>query len=613
MTLRLYFVLSLLFICLSTSYAQPKREFRGVWIANVANVDWPSTKILSPEKQREELIALLDLHQRQGLNAIFFQVRNACDAVYQSNIEPWSEWLMGQQGFDSGYDPLAFAIQECRKRNMDIHAWINPYRAVLDAIRSSISPNHITKTRPDWILSYGNLRLLDPGNPEVRDYVLKIVLDIAKRYDVDGIHFDDYFYPYPQTGLMFNDNASFNKYNRGFTDRADWRRDNVDLLVKTVADSLKNMKPWLKFGISPFGIWQNKSSSTLGSNTKGFESYSGNYSDSKKWIEQNWIDYIVPQVYWSIGNPSADFAALLPWWNGNASGRHLYVGHGLYKVNNDADVNWKNKQEIISQIEMVRASSNTKGSAFFSSKILRNNPLGTSDLIAKSYNRPALIPVMLWKDNTPPAPPTELKVAQINTNKTVLNWKYTQISNSEFDKARSFVVYRFENNRLDLTSSSAILSIVPYLSSTQILSFEDINLVPNTSYSYAITALDRFQNESEAIIINQTNPVTSIAEVKQEKTASVVQATSSIGVLQIFPNPFSQQVSIRFSLENPAEVQLFVFDSKGARVGVLIDGQRKESGQHSVIFNGEFLSEGTYFARLMTKGSVQTAKIILVK
>ena len=613
MTLKLYFALSLLFICLSTSYAQPKREFRGVWIANVANVDWPSTKILSPEKQREELISLLDLHQRQGLNAIFFQVRNTCDAVYQSNIEPWSEWLMGQQGLSPDYDPLAFAIQECRKRNMEIHAWINPYRAVLDATRSSISPNHITKTRPDWILSYGNLRLLDPGNPEVREYVLKIVLDIAKRYDVDGIHFDDYFYPYPQAGLTLNDNVSFNKYDRGFTDRADWRRDNVDLLVKTVIDSLKSAKPWIKFGISPFGIWQNKGSSTLGSNTKGFESYSGNYSDSKKWIEQNWIDYIVPQVYWSIGNPAADFAALLPWWNSNANGRHLYVGHGLYKVNNDADVNWKNKQEIIDQIEMVRASSNTKGSAFFSSKTLRNNPLGTSDLIAKSYNRPALIPVMPWKDNTPPAPATDLKISQINTSKTVLNWKYTQKSNSEFDRVRAFVVYRFENNRLDLTSSSAILSIVPYLSSGQILSFEDTDLMPNTSYSYAVTALDRFQNESESIIINQANPITSVAEIKQEKTAPVVQEAPTIGVLQIFPNPFSQQVSIRFSLENPTEVQLFVFDSKGARVGVLIDGQRTEAGQHSVVFNGEFLSEGTYFARLMTKGSVQTAKIILAK
>lgn len=633
MIFRAFTTLFLLFFCLSTSYAQPKREFRGVWVANVTNVDWPSNKNLTPEQQRLELISLLDLHQKQGLNAIFLQVRNTCDAVYQSNIEPWSEWLMGQQGVSPGYDPLALAVQECRKRGMEIHAWINPFRAVLDVSKSSVSPNHISKTRPDWILSYGNLRILDPGNPEVRSYVTKIVLDIARRYDIDGIHFDDYFYPYPQTGLNLADDASFTKYNRGFSNKADWRRDNVDLLVKTVSDSIKNLKPWLKFGISPFGIWQNRNSSSLGSNTKGFESYSGIYADSRKWIEHNWIDYVVPQIYWSIDNATADYSVLVPWWNNNTYGRHLYVGHGLYKVNNDLDANWRSRFQILKQIELARSQNNVKGDAFFSSKTLRNNPLGISSLISSSYNHPALIPTMPWKDNTPPPTPTELTATQVTGNRMLLSWKASLKTNNEFDRIRSFVIYRVENNRMDLSNSASIRAIVPVLSANQSLSFEDIDLAPNKTYTYAITALDRFQNESNAAttsqgVVQMATPevaavveTKAIVETKPERQVSVpvVQASTvqdvptEAGGLQVFPNPFNQQVSIRFNLENAAEVQLFVFDSKGSKVGVLIDGEKKDAGQHSVIFNGEFLSGGTYYARFMTKGAVKTAKILLVK
>ncbi len=272
--------------------AQPKREFRATWIANVSNVDWPSDKNLTADQQRAELVAMLDLQKQLGMNAVFLQVRNACDAVYDSKIEPWSEWLTGQQGQSPGYDPLAFAVQECKKRGLEIHAWLNPYRAVTDATRASIAVNHVTKTHPEWIRSYGNLRILDPGIPEVRNYVNAVVMDVLSRYDVDGIHFDDYFYPYPQTGIELNDNATFSRFDRGFTNKADSRRDNVDLLVQMVSDNIKKTKPWVKFGISPFGIWQNKTSSPDGSDTKGLESYSATYSDSKYWLEQNWLPIV---------------------------------------------------------------------------------------------------------------------------------------------------------------------------------------------------------------------------------------------------------------------------------------------------------------------------------
>ncbi len=614
MTFRFFFCLLFsLFCSFSKSHAQPKREFRGVWVANVSNIDWPSNKTLSAEEQRAELVELLDMLQKCGFNAIFLQIRNACDAVYESRLEPWSEWLMGHQGLSPNYDPLAFAIRECRKRNIEIHAWINPYRAVVDVAKSSVAENHISKTHPEWILRYANLKLLDPGLPEVRSYVTKVVLDVVRRYDIDGVHFDDYFYPYPQAGFMLDDKRTFEQHDRGFVNRNDWRRDNVDLLVKMVSDSIRQTKPWVKFGVSPFGIWQNNSTSALGSDTKGFESYSGIYADTKKWIDNNWIDYVAPQIYWSIGNATADFSTLIPWWNDNMNGQHLYVGHGLYKVNNDADRNWRNRNEIVKQISLARSYDNVKGSVFFSVKTLKNNSLGTTDLINASFEQPALVPQMKWKDGTPPSAPTQFLVKNIESNKVELSWKYSTNISNEFDKARAFVVYRFESGaNIDMSKSSAIRTIVPNISNNSSFVFSDAEISTNSTYNYVVTALDRFQNESLPAEAAKSSVVTAIMPQNELKTKEEI-TTSSDNTLQVFPNPFNQQVSIRFRLDTASDVQLFVYDSNGSRVGVLIDGQHKESGLHSVVFNGEFLSEGTYLARLMAKGVVKTAKIVLTK
>jgi len=599
---------------LFTLLAQPKREFRGVWIANVSNVDWPSQKGLTAEQQRQELIGLLELHQKQGLNAVFLQVRNACDAVYPSSIEPWSEWLTGQQGQPPGYDPLALAIEECRKRGLEIHAWLNPYRAVTDASKASIAPNHISKTQPDWMLSYANLRILDPGLPEVQAYVTRVVMDILRRYDVDGIHFDDYFYPYPQTGININDNATFARHNRGFTNRADWRRDNVNRLIKMVHDSIQVVKPYVKFGISPFGIWQNKSSSPQGSDTKGFEGYSGTYADSQKWLQEDWIDYIVPQVYWSIGNAVANFSVLVPWWNKATYGQHVYVGHGAYKINNDTDANWNNQQQLLDQIKLVRTYENIQGSAFFSAKTLRNNPLNVVNLLKEDlYRLPVLIPTMPWKDNVPPAAPTQLAAQQ--TDRTTIELAWTSVTNgaSEFDRVRYFVVYRSENN-----GTRHFQGIVPVFAANTRFGFVDVNLQAGIKYNYSVTAVDRLHNESKpAEIAGSAELVASTPSIDPKPVApahiekpTYAEPQPADVALQVFPNPFNQQVSIRYYLPKRTHVLLHVYDERGTRVGVLIDNPQ-EAGPQAVQFNGEFLSDGVYFARLLADGTQKSAKMIL--
>ena len=266
-------ILTFLFLA-SNFYSQtipPKREFRSVWIASVTNIDWPSNKNLTPSAQRTEYINILNKHKLNGLNAVVTQIRPSCDAFYQSAIETWSEWLTGTQGVAPNpfYDPLIFTIDETHKRGMEFHAWFNPYRAVLNKNTSSISPTHVSVVHPDWVREYGNLKLLDPGLPQVRNYVASVIMDVVRRYDIDGVHFDDYFYPYPQTGVTFQDSATFANYPNGFTNKDDWRRNNINLLIQMLSDSIKAVKPHVKFGIGPFGIWRNQSSDPLGSATAG--------------------------------------------------------------------------------------------------------------------------------------------------------------------------------------------------------------------------------------------------------------------------------------------------------------------------------------------------------
>ena len=475
----------------------PKHELRGAWIATFSNIDWPRSGNLPVATQQSQLIDLLDRLQSTGINAVFFQVRSQCDAMYNSSIEPWSADLTGLQGRAPSpvYDPLEFLIAACRQRGLEVHAWLNPFRAVSNfATISSFAPNHIARTRPEWLLAQGSLRILDPGIPQVRDYVHNVVMDVVRRYDVDGIHFDDYFYPYPSgTGAPFNDDASFSAHARGFANRQDWRRDNINLFIQRMHDGIRAEKPWVKFGVSPFGIWRNRTSDPGGSATNGLQSYSDIYADSRKWIEQSWVDYLAPQIYWSIGFSVANYGVLLPWWNGLGGIRHIYSGMAAYKVNNGGtDNNWTQPAQIPNQIRLNRQHAHVRGQIFFSTTSVLGNPLGVRDALRDDlFRTPALLPPMPWKDDRPP-PPVGNLTAQVSGQAIQLRWTAPPATENALDKVRQYVVYRSTGGTIDRDDASNIVRITANGSET---SFTDYGVMPGTYY-YTVTALDRLHNES---------------------------------------------------------------------------------------------------------------------
>ena len=372
-------------------------EFRGVWVATVVNIDWPSKPGLSNEIQKKEFIELLEMHQKNGMNAIIMQVRPAGDALYPSTLEPWSEYLMGKQGLPPSpfYDPLSFMITETHKRGMEFHAWINPYRAVFNVKKSTITPNHLTKTHPGWFVDYDNKKIFNPGLPEVWQHTNRVVRDLVSRYDIDAIHLDDYFYPYKVPGKEFNDEDAYQKYNRGLT-KEDWRRSNCDTIIKQLSYTIHSIKPGVQFGISPFGVWRNKSKDPIGSNTKaGVSNYDDLYANILLWLNKGWVDYIIPQLYWEHGHPLADYDELVNWWNQHNYNRNLYIGHGIYRAGSSPT--WKSGSEIPYQIKQLRSLNNTRGSAYFSSVNFKNNPNHWNDTLQSNYyKKPALQPTMPW-------------------------------------------------------------------------------------------------------------------------------------------------------------------------------------------------------------------------
>ena len=380
------------------SFAQARPEFRGVWIATVDNIDWPARGNYNSDSQKAEFIRILDMHQRNGLNAVIAQVRPAADAFYPSPYEPWSEWLTGKQGQPPApyYDPLEFMVSETHKRGMEFHAWMNPYRAVFNIGRSSLSATHITRLRPEWFLTYGDKKYFDPGNKEVQQYVTAIVKDVVSRYDVDAIHFDDYFYPYPIPGKAFPDNANYVKYGNGLT-KDDWRRSNTDSIIVMLSRAIKSINKKCQFGISPFGVWRNQSKDSVnGTMTNGaLSNYDDLYADILLWLKNGWIDYVAPQLYWEIGHKVAPYLHLLDWWGKHTYGRNLYIGLAIYRANSNAA--WKEQDQLMRQIDALRSNPNVQGMVFYSSKTFEKNPKGWGDTLRLNYfNLPAKTPAMSW-------------------------------------------------------------------------------------------------------------------------------------------------------------------------------------------------------------------------
>ncbi|AXI80652.1 glycoside hydrolase family 10 protein [Peterkaempfera bronchialis] len=365
-------------------------QMRGLWAASVANTDWPSKPGLPAEQQRQELTDLLDLAVRNRLNAVFLQVRPAADAFWPSQYEPWSTYLTGTQGRYPGWDPLGTAVTEAHRRGLQLHAWCNPYRISTGDRLDALAPAHPARVNPDWVVSHAGKLYYNPGLPEVRDHVVSSVLDAVRRYPLDGLHFDDYFYPYPVKGRRFDDDAAFDEYGDGL-DRAAWRRRNTDLLVSGIHDRLRTLRPGTAFGVSPFGVWRNRATDPAGSETKaGVQSYDDLYADTRRWIRKGWIDYIAPQLYWYIGFAAADYEVLVDWWarQVDGTGVALYIGEAVYRAGDPAQgAAWQDPAELSRHFALCADVPQVRGHIHYNAKAVRRDRIGAFSRLAQEYYR----------------------------------------------------------------------------------------------------------------------------------------------------------------------------------------------------------------------------------
>ena len=482
---------SLLIALLTVAFtfaAAPKREFRGAWIQAVNH----QFEGIPTAQLKAELTRQLDTLESCGINAILFQVRVEADALYKSDLEPWSAFLTGFQGEapDEDWDPLQFMIDECHARCMELHAWINPFRAKT-AATTDFAPTHQMTLHPERIIRFGDLALFDPALKENRDYICQVAADIVTRYDVDGFHIDDYFYPYPDGNRKFNDDKSFKADPRGFSNRDDWRRDNVNLFVEQLYHTVKDIKPWVKFGISPFGIYRNKSAQyPNGSETTGLENYSGLYADVMLWIEKGWMDYCIPQTYWNTGYKAADYAILAKWWSDNAGGCLMYLGQDVERTLTGVDPSHPESNQQRHKLNLERILSGLQGNCFWPAKSVVDNPGNYRTVLAQEYHTaPALQPVADYMPKNTPGKERKLMPVQTKDG-PVLFWTAPK-ARKEMDKAIQYVVYRFEKGQaINLDDPQHIVAVTrrSFLN----LPYRD----GSTQYIYVVTALNRIQRES---------------------------------------------------------------------------------------------------------------------
>lgn len=468
------------------SAEHPKRQLRGVWIATVKNIDWPSRTGLSVAQQQAEYVRLLNSAVKRRFNAVFVQVRPASDALYRSALEPWSQYLTGTAGKDPGWDPLTFLVTEAHRRGLEFHAWFNPYRAAYDGGLKGLPASHPARRNPGWIVRHEGKIYYNPGLPQVRDHVTSVVKDVVGRYDVDGVHFDDYFYPYPGAGTAFDDDAAFKKYGKG-AKRADWRRANVNRLIAQVDKAVHETKPYVKFGVSPFGIWRNKSEDPTGSASGGMSAYDSIYADARHWIREGTVDYVVPQLYWPRGFKVADYDVLMPWWANEVKGTgvHLYIGQGLYRVGSTDTPAWTRPGELPSHLTRNREYEEVRGDVYFSAKQLLTDPLGVLGRIAKTtYARPALLPLMESLGGRAPAEP-----ADVRAQGAVISWRTSP-------GARSYAIYRIASGKAGKCATADGRNLVAVVPATG--GDRQTFTAGAGGGAYLVTALDRLHNESSA-------------------------------------------------------------------------------------------------------------------
>ncbi len=478
----------LLLVALVAS-AQQKREFRGAWIQCVNG----QFKGMSTEAMQRTLTYQLNELQKDGCNAIIFQVRPECDALYESSIEPWSYYLTGEQGSRPYpyWDPLKWMVDECHKRGMELHAWINPYRAKTKTAHGN-ARNHVVVQHPEWTFQYDGLTLLNPALQECRDYICNVARDIVTRYDVDGFHIDDYFYPYPVAGVQIPDDAQYRANSNGIGNRGDWRRFNVNLFIEQLYKTVHEAKPWVKVGISPFGIYRNKKSDPNGSRTNGLQNYDDLYADVVRWDSNGWMDYCVPQIYLESGNRAADYDELIHWWNQHLTRTALYIGEDVERTVKHADLKDKNRHQLSAKMSLHQQLPRVKGTVLWYAKAAVDNIGNYGTSLRNVYWRtPALQPVMEHIDKKAPKKVRKLKAFNFDGQR-VLFWTARKGKGWQ-DEVTRYAVYRFDKSeKVDLHDTSHLKAIV---SDT----FYEMPANEQTPCVYVVTALDRMQNESKEV------------------------------------------------------------------------------------------------------------------
>ena len=475
----------------SSEIIHHKRQFRGVWIASVRNLDWPSKQGLSVRKIKKEYIRQLDLLKDLGMNAVIVQIRPIADAFYPSDYEPWSEFLSGTQGIapKNDFDPLAFMISETHKRSMEFHAWFNPYRAARTEFKNNLTSSHAYNTHPAWFVEYGKDIYFDPGIEHARKFVEKVIADVVTRYDIDAVHFDDYYYPYRLEGIEFPDSLSFANNSRGYDleNKDDWRRDNVNLLVSELYDIINSIKPWVHFGISPFGVWRNKSQDPDGSDTETLQTnYDDLFGDSQAWVKNGWLDYILPQCYQYLGRDIMDYRVVTKWWSDHNHGVNFYIGQGPFRLGNaERGEPWTEGNEIDRQMYFNDSIPNLLGSAYFRSKTFFDNPLGVNDSLRnKFYAFQALPPASNHDKDKFFNTKINNIVVDVKKRKVEFSW---QVENSE--QVRYYVIYKSE----DLSNPENIITVT----STNSITFKRKALGVEPTL-LRITAVDRYRKESQS-------------------------------------------------------------------------------------------------------------------
>ena len=602
-------VASGLFSPMTVKAQAPKYEMRGAWVTTVYNLDWPllSDRGAPPVVQQASLEYLFDELARTGMNTIFFQVRSEADAMYDSSLEPWSRFLTGTQGQAPSpfWDPLETAIQLAHERGMELHAWLNPFRAVSDVGPSGLASTHLMNTHPEWILdiTYKGtnddrdgtvLNLIDPGIPAAREYIVDVVEDIVRRYAVDGIHFDDYFYPYPPFGIGLEDEDTYNEFGGGYPSIEEWRRDNINLFMSEVQVAIEDIDPGVRFGVSPFGIWQNG----VPQGIVGLDAYNVIYADPLTWIFEESIDYLVPQLYWPFGG-GQDFGTLAEWWASQSDGIHIYPGIAAYRAdpttapdtNGDTIRDPWDTFEIPSQISFSRTVEGIEGNVFFRARNLgpADNQGLTERLMTDFYRHRAITPIMPYKNFWQPESPGNLQVS-LTSEGRFLRWDPPLAD--AFSRANRFAIYRALDDgstpdALAITNNAANLihiSWEPQWTDTEAL---DVG----SEYHYVVTGLTPNSYES-------VSP--DLVSILIESTAiEAFETTPALGSVQIYPNPTSSHARMVLEMDLPADVDIRVFDILGREVARPLDSGQRSVGNLEVswdltAFGGERVSPGVY-------------------